>query len=102
VAKAEWGIKRTCQSCDSFFYDLKKDPIVCPKCLSVYDEQALLKKRSVELLPKEDIEVVKIADEDGDIEDDFYLEKASDLLESLEDLEGDLETQQTIHISNQN
>jgi uncharacterized protein (TIGR02300 family) len=32
VAKAELGTKRTCPSCGSRFYDLLKNPIVCPKC----------------------------------------------------------------------
>ncbi|WP_339852442.1 FYDLN acid domain-containing protein, partial [uncultured Nisaea sp.] len=32
MAKPEWGIKRTCQSCGARFYDLMKSPIVCPKC----------------------------------------------------------------------
>jgi len=32
VAKPEWGHKRTCQSCGCRFYDLKRTPILCPKC----------------------------------------------------------------------
>jgi len=32
VAKPEWGIKRECQGCGAHFYDLKRSPIVCPKC----------------------------------------------------------------------
>jgi uncharacterized protein (TIGR02300 family) len=32
VAKAELGNKRQCQSCGAKFYDLNKDPIICPKC----------------------------------------------------------------------
>jgi uncharacterized protein (TIGR02300 family) len=32
VVKAELGTKRTCPSCASRFYDLLKNPIVCPKC----------------------------------------------------------------------
>ncbi len=34
--KAERGTKRVCQSCGSKFYDLNRDPIVCPMCQSVY------------------------------------------------------------------
>jgi uncharacterized protein (TIGR02300 family) len=34
--KAERGTKRVCQSCASKFYDLNRDPIVCPICQSVY------------------------------------------------------------------
>jgi uncharacterized protein (TIGR02300 family) len=32
VAKPELGTKRLCTNCGAKFYDLSKDPIVCPKC----------------------------------------------------------------------
>jgi len=35
VAKAELGTKRQCANCSAKFYDLDKDPIVCPKCHTV-------------------------------------------------------------------
>lgn len=34
--KAERGTKRVCQSCGSKFYDLNRDPIICPMCQAVY------------------------------------------------------------------
>jgi uncharacterized protein (TIGR02300 family) len=34
--KAERGTKRVCQSCGSKFYDLNRDPIVCPICQTAY------------------------------------------------------------------
>jgi uncharacterized protein (TIGR02300 family) len=37
VAKAEWGTKRTCHTCGARFYDLRRDPIVCPVCGAVHD-----------------------------------------------------------------
>jgi uncharacterized protein (TIGR02300 family) len=36
VAKPELGTKRLCAHCSAKFYDLSKDPIVCPKCGTVY------------------------------------------------------------------
>jgi uncharacterized protein (TIGR02300 family) len=36
VAKPELGTKRLCGSCGAKFYDLAKDPIVCPKCETVF------------------------------------------------------------------
>ena len=36
MAKAELGTKRLCANCGAKFYDLKKDPIVCPKCSTVF------------------------------------------------------------------
>jgi uncharacterized protein (TIGR02300 family) len=35
VAKPELGTKRLCGNCAAKFYDLSKDPIVCPKCQTV-------------------------------------------------------------------
>lgn len=37
MAKPELGTKRVCQSCGAKFYDLSKDPIVCPKCGAIYE-----------------------------------------------------------------
>jgi uncharacterized protein (TIGR02300 family) len=36
VTKPELGTKRRCTSCDAKFFDLNKDPIVCPKCMAVF------------------------------------------------------------------
>ena len=40
MIKPEWGIKRHCQACGVNFYDLKRSPIVCPKCSEVFDPEA--------------------------------------------------------------
>ncbi len=32
MAKESWGKKRTCPKCDTRFYDLNKDPLLCPNC----------------------------------------------------------------------
>jgi uncharacterized protein (TIGR02300 family) len=37
VAKPELGTKRLCTNCGAKFYDLSKDPIVCPKCHSAVE-----------------------------------------------------------------
>jgi uncharacterized protein (TIGR02300 family) len=36
VAKHELGTKRLCDNCSAKFYDLKRTPIVCPKCSTVF------------------------------------------------------------------
>jgi uncharacterized protein (TIGR02300 family) len=36
VAKPELGSKRQCQNCGAKFFDLNRDPIVCPKCGTVF------------------------------------------------------------------
>ena len=37
MAKPELGTKRLCGNCGAKFYDLSKDPIVCPKCHTVLE-----------------------------------------------------------------
>ncbi|MBC7101759.1 MAG: TIGR02300 family protein, partial [Parvibaculum sp.] len=32
MSKPELGTKRDCPSCGAKFYDLNKNPVVCPKC----------------------------------------------------------------------
>lgn len=45
MAKNDLGTKRQCQSCGAKFYDLGKDPIVCPKCAAVFVPVALTRAR---------------------------------------------------------
>jgi uncharacterized protein (TIGR02300 family) len=107
VANPEWGTKRICQSCSAKFYDLNRDPIVCPKCQTEFDPEAFLKTRrsrpssivekDAEVVPGvavdpevEDVEVVEGEDAvvaDGDEEEDEDLiEDASELGEDEDDL----------------
>ena len=92
MAKPEWGTKRICQSCSAPFYDLRRDPIVCPKCNATFDPEAVLKSRrargpeeEVAEKPKKEKETsdadLETDDEEGvaDDEDDDVLEDASDL-----------------------
>ena len=41
MAKPELGTKRLCGNCGAKFYDLNKDPIVCPKCHTVMELAAV-------------------------------------------------------------
>ena len=41
MAKPELGLKRQCMSCGAKFYDLNKDPAVCPKCGTAYQATAM-------------------------------------------------------------
>ena len=45
MSKPEWGVKRICPSCNARFYDLKRNPIICPKCETTFDPEAHVKKR---------------------------------------------------------
>jgi uncharacterized protein (TIGR02300 family) len=40
VAKPELGSKRQCQNCSVKFFDMGRDPILCPKCGAVYQVPA--------------------------------------------------------------
>ncbi|MEH3148268.1 MAG: TIGR02300 family protein [Methylobacterium frigidaeris] len=41
MARPELGLKRQCMSCGAKFYDLSRDPAVCPKCGTVYQVAAM-------------------------------------------------------------
>ncbi len=45
MAKPELGTKRLCAGCGAKFYDLNKDPIVCPKCSTVFEIAPSLRPR---------------------------------------------------------
>ena len=52
MAKPELGTKRVCGSCGSKFYDLARNPIVCPKCGTVYQVAAVTRARAEPIAPK--------------------------------------------------
>lgn len=41
MAKPELGTKRVCINCAAKFYDLSKDPIICPKCSTEFTVASL-------------------------------------------------------------
>ena len=95
MAKAEWGLKRTCQSCGARFYDLQRSPITCPKCEAEYDPEVLLKSRRGKpvavVAPKpvvaETPEPEEAAAAEGDEEEeDAVIEDTSELGEDDEDV----------------
>ena len=61
MAKPAWGIKRTCHSCGIRFYDLLRDPIVCPNCGAEFEPEALLRTRYSRAVTSEREETVKQA-----------------------------------------
>lgn len=74
MAKAEWGLKRTCQSCGTRFYDMQRSPIVCPHCNAVYDAEAVLKTRRgrvaaapIEKKPVKDELEIEVVDADVEV-----------------------------------
>jgi uncharacterized protein (TIGR02300 family) len=51
VAKPELGTKRLCSNCGAKFYDLSKDPIICPKCHTTMAVAALTARSRPEPAP---------------------------------------------------
>lgn len=105
MVKPELGTKRTCPSCAARFYDLLKDPIVCPKCGVSFVVATLLPSKSefpqaapkvkkpeiqaeeapdVELVSLEEVEEPDTDDETAGIED-VDLGEDADVEEGSED-----------------
>jgi uncharacterized protein (TIGR02300 family) len=45
LVKPELGIKRSCLNCAAHFYDLGRDPIICPKCGHSHTAESFMKMR---------------------------------------------------------
>jgi uncharacterized protein (TIGR02300 family) len=85
LAKPEWGSKRICPSCGARYYDLLRDPIVCPKCATPFDPEAFLKARRSRPAAPVEKELVPVAG--GDLDTDLDTEE----VETVEDEEGEEE-----------
>ena len=109
MAKPELGAKRQCQACAAKFFDLNRDPIICPKCGTVFQgataraERATAKEEEsddeqanaagVELVSLDEVEATaeKSADpvvDDIDVDDDETTDDA--FLEEEEEDEDDV------------
>lgn len=106
MSKPEWGVKRTCQSCAARFYDLKRAPIVCPKCGHKHDAEDFIKtrrsrnaaktpapaKKVVEkVVPVELEDAIEGVPPDDDADDDV-IEDTADLGEDADDIPDVIET----------
>ena len=45
MTKVEWGTKRICPNCGTRYYDMRRDPVMCPKCGAPFDAEVLVKTR---------------------------------------------------------
>ena len=72
MVKAELGTKRTCPSCAARFYDLLKNPILCPKCGVSFIAAAILPSKGdiaqapvAQPKPRDDVEPVDAEEPDA-------------------------------------
>jgi uncharacterized protein (TIGR02300 family) len=118
LAKPELGSKRQCQNCGAKFFDLNRDPILCPKCGATFQPPALSRaaaraaaaedeevdspESSAELVSLEDADtadekVAAVVDDDVDLGDDAgddtFLEEEEEDADDVSNLiDGDIET----------
>ena len=62
MPQSEWGSKHTCQDCNAKYYDMGRDPILCPLCGALLVEKPIL-ARAVQGLPK-DLKQKEVAKEE--------------------------------------
>ena len=113
MARPEWGTKRICPSCGARYYDLMREPVMCPKCDTPFDPEAFLKSRrarpaapvekelepvgadeldteleteEAEIAEEEDEEEEAVPLEEAEEEDEELLEDASELGEDEDDM----------------
>lgn len=96
VARPELGTKRLCAACGAKYYDLKRDPIICPKCGDMFDlgvaaktakaVKAVQKKEAEETKAKEEVETVSLEEADAETSGD---EDIPELDEDSDDIAGD-------------
>ena len=101
MAKPELGAKRQCQACGAKFFDLNRDPIVCPKCGTVFqgaarprvaakedeEDNELATPSGVEVVSLDEVEAgeekatetvgedIDVEDGSADTEEDTFLEE---------------------------
>jgi uncharacterized protein (TIGR02300 family) len=92
MAKPELGTKRVCVSCGTRFYDLTKQPAICPKCGTEQPPEQPRPRRSGGNVVAEEKRRPKVIPVPGLEEADVEVEPASeeeeeDVLEDTADLE---------------
>ncbi len=93
MAKPELGAKHQCQNCGAKFFDLNKDPVVCPKCGTVFQGATASRARVVPKADEEDSELAAPVGVDMVSLDEVEAseEKAAEPVVDDIDVEGDSE-----------
>lgn len=92
VVKPEWGTKRTCPQCGTRFYDLKKNPAVCPKCETAFDPSAPAKPRRARSAEPKAAKPVPAAEERKSLpgDDDVDIDEVEDI-DDIDDIDDTLD-----------
>jgi uncharacterized protein (TIGR02300 family) len=103
MVKPELGLKRVCVSCGTKFYDLTKNPAVCPKCGTEQPAEQPRPRRTggnvVEDKRPKKVPVAEDVDADVEVEtvdeeaEEGVLEDTSDLEDDADAIGGDIEVE---------
>ena len=107
MVKLELGIKRHCSGCGARFYDLNKNPIVCPKCHTVLELAAVSARarrpdttttaRAIKPAAEEEVVAPEVADaefvplEEADAEAQGKMTADGDVIGGAEEAENEAE-----------
>ena len=103
MAQPELGSNLVCVSCGARFYDLHKDPAVCPKCGADQPAEVPRLKRTGEIVPSTPVKAPKPTTGDDDVDDDLDIvpddddddddgiEDTSDLYDDADDISLDID-----------
>lgn len=86
--KPEWGTKRLCQSCGAPFYDMRRNPIVCPKCGTTFDPEVFTKVRRARPQPAE-VEPKRPPPKKPALEEEEELAAEGEEADEFADIEGE-------------
>ena len=87
MARPNLGSKRVCPSCNAKFYDLGRDPAVCPECGAGHPQANFQKPRRVK--PPAPRPAPKKPAPKDEAEDDIDLDDENEDEEDVEDLDDD-------------
>ena len=105
MAKPELGTKRVCVACSARFYDLTRQPAVCPKCGTEQPMEQARPRRSgggnvvEDRRPKKPVPAPGMEEADvevegvEDVEDEDVLEDAGDLEDDADAIGPDIEVE---------
>ena len=87
MTKPEWGMKRKCLKCGTFFYDMRKESFSCPKCGHKYSLDTYEEAKNKQLLKLAQKAAPKIDDEN--LDEEALLQMTEDVPLADEEIQSD-------------